>query len=286
MSATICVPVTDLRREPIPAKCSYERDFLQETQLLYGEKVLVCEEKMGWCRVEALQQPKFLPSGRWGGYPGWVQSAHLLMGQAKTNAIIDSQWAPLRLQCNLQNPIVYSLPFGACCNVFKAAPSWLEVHLLDGRCLYMPKKPKKTLLQKAAGFIGHPYLWGGCSPYSGTWQSCRTGIDCSALVHLLYRSIGIKIPRDARDQYRLAKVVEKPLRGDLLFRADPASPEKVDHVMLVEDEERLLEACLEFGGMRRIAVKDKFGASLSSLYNNKTLSGHVVSIGRIESGRN
>lgn len=54
-----------------------------------------------------------------------------------------------------------------------------------------PTSSESDLLTLAADFMNTPYLWGG-----------RTfmGIDCSGFIQVLFKSQGIALPRDARDQ--------------------------------------------------------------------------------------
>jgi cell wall-associated NlpC family hydrolase len=69
-------------------------------------------------------------------------------------------------------------------------------------------------LQRAMGFIGVPYLWGGTSP---------NGFDCSGLVYFVYGEQGVKLPRVAADQARVGQPigrVEELLPGDAVFFAD------------------------------------------------------------------
>lgn len=52
---------------------------------------------------------------------------------------------------------------------------------------------QRTIIQTAYTFLGVPYRWGGTSP---------NGMDCSAFVQRCFASVGISLPRTAREQYR------------------------------------------------------------------------------------
>lgn len=81
-----------------------------------------------------------------------------------------------------------------------------------------------ALLRQVRTHLGTHYLWGGLSD---------AGLDCSGLIHVSYRRLGIVIPRDAHDQAAAATPValgsERP--GDLYFFARPGRP--VHHVGMV-----------------------------------------------------
>jgi cell wall-associated NlpC family hydrolase len=74
----------------------------------------------------------------------------------------------------------------------------------------------------AERWLGVPYVFGGCS---------TTGVDCSCLVQLVYRGLGITLPRTAADQYAVtARVAPESLRpGDLVFFANTYMP-GISHV--------------------------------------------------------
>lgn len=282
MSAAVCVQVTDLRREPVKASLGYKRDLLQETQLLYGEKVRVLQHEGEWSYVEALDQPKWTKDGEWAGYPGWILSCHLTSGNYDCNAVVETPWEPVLAEPRGDGAVILSLPFGAFFRVAGTQGKWQQVELIDGTAGFMRKGMSGDLLARAAGFIGSPYLWGGCSPRGSMSSRSNTSVDCSGLVHLLYRSFGVRLPRDARDQHKAVRQVEKVGPGDLVFRADPAKPDKIDHVMLVAQGEELIEACLDAGCVRRVSSADKFGVALSDLRNGMELPGHVIYCSSVE----
>jgi cell wall-associated NlpC family hydrolase len=78
----------------------------------------------------------------------------------------------------------------------------------------------------ARQYLGVPYVFGGTNP--------RTGLDCSGLVQLVYRELGISLPRTAQQQFdateRVARDQLQP--GDLVFfaRTYAAPMEWITHV--------------------------------------------------------
>ncbi len=61
----------------------------------------------------------------------------------------------------------------------------------------------------------------------------RDGIDCSGLVHLAFRAVGARVPRDAADQAAYAVPVQEPEPGDLYFFGKYDEP--VSHVAFVTE---------------------------------------------------
>jgi cell wall-associated NlpC family hydrolase len=95
--------------------------------------------------------------------------------------------------------------------------------------------PGELAVRTAQEYLATPYVFGGRS---------RLGIDCSGLTGAGYASVGLTLPRDARQQILVGKLAAAPwhlqaLRpGDLLFFCD--------------DTGRVIHTALSLGGMRFI----------------------------------
>lgn len=70
-----------------------------------------------------------------------------------------------------------------------------------------------SAVDAARRYLGVPYLFGGTNP--------AVGLDCSGLVQLVYRQIGLNLPRTAQQQYDATRrVAHDDLQpGDLVFFA-------------------------------------------------------------------
>jgi cell wall-associated NlpC family hydrolase len=82
--------------------------------------------------------------------------------------------------------------------------------------------PTEDVVQAARRWLGVSYLFGGCS---------ATGVDCSCLVQLVFRGLGINLPRTAAEQFAAtARVARDALQpGDLVFFANTYMP-GISHV--------------------------------------------------------
>jgi len=69
--------------------------------------------------------------------------------------------------------------------------------------------PREKVLFEIVHYLDTPYKYGGES---------RKGIDCSAFTQNVYqKSLGIKLPRTARQQYKIGRKVSRLKFGDLVY---------------------------------------------------------------------
>jgi hypothetical protein len=105
----------------------------------------------------------------------------------------------------------------------RAVRGWRAVELPDGRRGFLPSAAfaplrRPALEARVSSLLGAPYLWGGRTP---------AGYDCSAFVQQVLLEQGVRLPRDARDQWRVSRRLPKPARaqpGDLAFFRRPGEP--------------------------------------------------------------
>jgi cell wall-associated NlpC family hydrolase len=84
---------------------------------------------------------------------------------------------------------------------------------------------ENAVVAQAQKYIGVPYVWGGTDG--------SKGLDCSGLSQLVYKNLGIDLPRTASQQATAGRPVASladARPGDLVFFDYSASRAGVDHV--------------------------------------------------------
>jgi peptidoglycan DL-endopeptidase CwlO len=88
------------------------------------------------------------------------------------------------------------------------------------------------VVAEARKYLGVPYVWGGTDP--------QKGLDCSGLVQLVYKNLGVDLPRVSRDQAREGTAVpslDEAQPGDLLAFGSP-----VHHIAIYAGGGQMIEA--------------------------------------------
>lgn len=266
----ICVPVADLRAQPHKAQITkgpaLSRDIWgQISQLVYGEFIRAQRDHKnpGWLIVEALGHKHFC-GVTWQNLRGYIQDFQAYRAprdsSCNSSLVITGSWVPIYFD-KKKLKAIQKIPFGSRLEGKKSGWQWYRVTLHDGREGFVERKfvyhVRKNLDQKwesigpclasrARQFVGCPYVWGGRSPYNPLLCHQITGYDCSALIHAIYQSYGLRIPRNSHNQFLNAKslCIGNDLQpGDCLFfgRLGSDGPH-MKHVMMYLGEGQVLDS--------------------------------------------
>lgn len=184
------------------------------SELQYGTELEILEEQGGW--VFTRQKD---------GYLGWAYKPYLVEGPAaKATHLVIVPSCEIVSRIFSGTNVMLEETNGNWAKVIANKTGWMPSSLLRAiRDLPGSLEEKRKIpVQDSMRMIGVPYLWGSTS---------GNGIDCSGLVRLLHRWVGVDIPRDADMQHAAAKPVEPPFEvGDLFFFAENDSKRKVTHM--------------------------------------------------------
>lgn len=239
--ARISASVADMRKAPRP-------DAGVNTQLLFGDNVLVFESVGGWAWVQAERD----------SYVGYVADTVLGSQDHEPTHIVSVPRTFLYPGPDLRFPVSGQLSMGSAVMVTGAAetrgthyallPSGEAIISGHLRSVAETAPDYVTVAEK---FLGTPYLWGGTSGF---------GIDCSGLVQLSMRMAGKNVLRDSDMQ---AATVGEPLdpgpdfaglrRGDLVFWKG--------HVAIMTDARTMIHA----NGHTMLVSREEFREALARI---------------------
>ncbi len=291
----VTTPVEHLRATPGTSPQPDTHDPDQETQLLYGEAVRLLKIQNTWAYVEAVEQSEFTHTNRWQGYPGWLPlfSLQPLQRPPSANAVITTKWATVWSD-DQQRQRAFDLPMGTLLHVEPIEGDVVPVRLVNGGRGWIarqeiqwlkslrslpPQTKRQQIVQAASRLLNDPYFWGGRSPFKSESEMV-TGVDCSGLVNLSYRTVGIEIPRDAHEQFLHAKRVARLQPADLIFLSDEEQPRKITHVMLYAGDGWLIEGPGTGLAVRRIEVAQRLGLPVEQLRPGVQVTRRTVYLGR------
>jgi cell wall-associated NlpC family hydrolase len=207
-----------------------------QTQLIYGEPVIVEEIQKDWAKIIAVWQPSKKDER---GYPGWVPLAQLkeakpIEATGFVKVVVEkAQLWTKDLMPSLVVPLNTILPYIA------DQAEYVQVCTPDGTGLVLnqdvekaasihqfTRKTPSEAVNKGLRYLDLPYFWGGMSTY---------GYDCSGFTFNMFKACGYLIPRDASDQAKEGLEIaldnrQSWVKGDLLFFANDLGKGNVRHV--------------------------------------------------------
>lgn len=227
--AIIDVPAAPVRKKP-----GHRKEM--SNQLLFGEMVEILKEKGDlWVKTRSLHD----------GYEGWMTRTLL---RSAESSVLNNGSVSLKLisQVWIEGAPVY-LPAGSHLPQLGMDPNVENPLTYDTGLNSIHNLPITEQAEKlAVQWLNAPYMWGG-----------RTilGVDCSGFVQVIFKLIGIGLPRDAWQQAQTGQVVKKlkeARKGDLAFFNDR---DEIVHVGMLLGPDRIIHA----SGRVRIDSIDKKG---------------------------
>ncbi len=232
----VSVPVTNMRSEPNDASAIV-------SQAYFSEEVHVIEEKSAWIRIETNIDH----------YQGWVKSDQLCHKQNNfykngvATAKIHRCMAHLySVPDTIYGPML-TLPFESVLQILDDPGQnsrWIHVLTVDGYEAFIQRgditfnhslMTRDEMVSLSHRFLGLPYTWGGRSSF---------GYDCSGFVQMLYRQMGVYLPRDSKDQVKWEGLtpieIHEMQPGDLLFFG--LSEDQIRHVGMYIGSDQFIHA--------------------------------------------
>ena len=232
--AVVTAPAAPVRRKP-----DHRKEMVN--QLLFGETVKVLKEKGTlWVKIRSLHD----------GYEGWLTNTLLLE--------TDEAFATTRsniVAADLLNTITIGgreihIPAGSSLPLLNNGEGRIATldYLFAGNLLNRDEQQPgiELLSQLTRPWLDAPYLWGGRTPL---------GVDCSGFTQVIFKQMGIDLPRDAWQQAQEGEPVKKfksVKPGDLVFFD---RGEEIIHVGILLDEAKVIHA----SGRVRIDLLTKKG---------------------------
>lgn len=228
----------------VPVRKRAEDASEMVSQLLFGETITVLSIKnKSWIRVKC----------DYDGYIGWIDPKMITYifeedhEKYQHNVAVSLDLTGNLINNNVSFPVLIGSSFANFDGISFKSP--LGKHVYNGQVAIATDVSNKAeiLTRVARKYLHAPYLWGGRSPF---------GIDCSGLVQVLYKIVGVALPRDASQQVdhgRLVDFVELCQPGDLAYFCNDSG--KIIHVGMLLDDNQIIHA----SGQVRIDLLDHVG---------------------------
>ncbi|RFU70600.1 NlpC/P60 family protein [Peribacillus saganii] len=218
-----------------------------ETQGLYGQEIQVLKTSGSWVQVAVKDQ--YTPKSKY-GYPGWMPKTQIITQKAGYE---NCQTASVKIKtAYLYNDKIkkfLEVSFNTRLPIINVQQDWVQVMTPANQAkwikrsdinIYMtlskiPKPKGSDLVNTGKVFLGLPYLWAGNSAF---------GFDCSGYTHSIYKYHGILLPRDASEQIKKGKFVNKTQLqpGDLMFFAYNKGKGRVHHVAMYAGNGKMIHS--------------------------------------------
>ena len=171
------------------------------SQILYGEKFKILSKNINWIKIKV----------SFDNYIGYIKNKNYVDDYKPTHKVFILKSSIFN---KLNNKTKYFLPFAAKISIIRENKKFIEFE--------KNKWVKKTDIKKISHiekdylkilklFLRMKYVWGG---------KTYKGIDCSAILQLLYYYNNKFYPRDTKDQLKYStKIAKRRIfkKGDIIF---------------------------------------------------------------------
>ena len=169
------------------------------SQILYGEKFSILSQKKDWLRVKT----------KFDNYIGYIKTKDYTKNQKPTHKVFSLKATVI----NTSNKRKTYLPFGSKISIIQEKQNYIEFEKnkwIKKKDIKKIKHIEKNYLKILGLFINTKYVWGG-----KTYQ----GIDCSAILQLIFYYNNKFYPRDTKDQIKYSKGIKRKIfkKGDIIF---------------------------------------------------------------------
>ena len=197
------------------------------SQILYGEKFKILSKNKNWLRIKVLFDK----------YIGYIENKNYTDSYKPTHKVSILKTS---IFDKLKKKTKYFLPFSSKVLIIQENKNFIEFE----KNRWIKKKDikkidyiEKDYIKILKLFLKTRYIWGG-----KTYE----GIDCSAILQLLYYYNNKFYPRDTKDQIKYSKrniKINKFRKGDVIFWKG--------HVAICIDEKKLIHA---YGPEKKVLI--------------------------------
>jgi hypothetical protein len=250
------------------------------SQVLLGESVTRLAVDGKWTLVRC----------NWDSYEGWTEAIHFrsLDGAFEPSHGETCSIPNLDRHCHgivtgdfavvLDNSNQEKLVLSAGCILWKALfPEGIELlrGQLSNKRVGLYPSSSDYLIEMSLSWQGTPYLWGGRS---------RFGVDCSGFMQILWQSVGILLPRDAKDQFSAVTKIPVLERSQAFSKGNLAffgtNKDKITHVGLLLSDNQLIHS----SGKVQTDYLDSNGIFLAA--SKREYSHQLIGIGKVTQNSN
>ena len=201
-----------------------------DTQLLYGDNFTVLKRQGNWRQIR-IKKDK---------YVGFIKSKRY-SNPVRANFKVSVLKANIFSKPNLKNKLKVILPFDSRLRIKKRSGNFGNFgrYWIKYSDLKKINHKNRDVFKNIKLFKNIKYLWGG---------KTVKGIDCSALVQVMFNQNNRFCPRDSRDQEKFFKRkvnINKIKKNDLIFWKG--------HVAIALSKNKLIHA---YGPMKKVVVMD------------------------------